>query len=191
MRCSPFTAVYDACVLYPAPVRDLLVRLAKSGLFRARWSDRIQEEWKRNLLANRPDLTRARLDRTSQRMDEAVPNSVVTGYESLIDGLTLPDPGDRHVLAAAIHCSASVIVTFDLKDFPAEAVAPFGIEAQHPDEFIENLMDLSVGVVVAGVQLQRSAMSQPRMTPDCLLKNFEKNGLTRTAKALLPYRTLL
>lgn len=132
MRSSPFTAIYDACVLYPAPLRDFLMWLGLSGRFHARWSPQIHDEWKRNLLINRPDLTSAQLDRTSGLMDLAIPDGLVTGHETLITGLTLPDADDRHVLAAAIRCNASVIVTFNEKDFPASALAPYGIEAQHP-----------------------------------------------------------
>ncbi|OUC50162.1 PIN domain-containing protein, partial [Eggerthia catenaformis] len=96
MRHSPFTAVYDACVLYPAPLRDFLMWLGLSGRFRARWSQAIHEEWKRNLLINRPDLTRVQVDRTSDLMDRAIPDGLVEGYEALVAGLTLPDPNDRH-----------------------------------------------------------------------------------------------
>jgi predicted nucleic acid-binding protein len=113
-----FTALYDSCVLYPAPLRDLLMWLALSDLFRARWSNDIHEEWIRNLLEDRPDLTRERLERTRDKMNSNIRDCLVTGYEPLIDGLTLPDPNDRHVLAAAIRASADVIVTFNLKDFP-------------------------------------------------------------------------
>ena len=127
MRHSPFTAVYDACVLYPAPLRDFLIWLGLSGRFRARWSAQIHDEWKRNLLLNRRDLIPEQLDRTSALMDRAIPDGLVTGHETLISGLNLPDPDDRHVLAAAIRSSASVIVTFNQKDFPAAALAPFGI----------------------------------------------------------------
>jgi hypothetical protein len=101
MTHSQFTVVYDACVLYPAPLRDFLMWLGLSGQFRARWSAQIHNEWKRNLLANRSDLTGEQLDRTSALMDKAIPDGLVTGYEPLIEGLTLPDADDRHVLAAA------------------------------------------------------------------------------------------
>lgn len=191
MRCSPFTAVYDACVLYPAPLRDLLVWLGMSGRFRARWTQQIHEEWKRNLLINRPDLTRAQLDATSAAMDRAVADSLVSNHESLIEGLALPDPDDRHVLAAAIRCSASVIVTFNLRDFPAEALDPFCIEAQHPDEFIDNLMDLDMGVVLKAAQNQRRALKRPPVNADDLLQTFMKVGLTRTAKALSTFKSVL
>jgi len=130
------TAVlYDACVLYPALLRDFLMWLGLSGCFRARWRRTIQDEWKRNVLRNRPGLSRAQLDRVSDLMDKAIPECLVEGYEALIADLHLPDPDDRHVLAAAIHGEASIIVTFNLRDFPREALAPFGIGALHPDDF--------------------------------------------------------
>lgn len=139
MKHSRFTALYDACVLYPAPLRDLLMWLGLSGLFRARWSSQIHGEWKRSLLANRLDLSAEQLDRTSQLMDEAIPDALVSGHETLIPNLVLPDPDDRHVLAAAVRCNADVIVTFNEKDFPADILQPLGIEAQHPDEFIDTV----------------------------------------------------
>lgn len=191
MRHSPFTAVYDACVLYPAPLRDFLMWLGLSGRFRARWSVRIHDEWKRNLLANRPDLTREQVDRTSALMDQAIPDGLVTGYEALLGGLTLPDPDDRHVLAAAIRCNASVIVTFNEKDFPAEALAPFGIEAQHPDEFAENLFDLDPAAVVAAARRQRAQLRNPPLDVDQYLAVLRRQGLVQTAKSLATYRAIL
>jgi predicted nucleic acid-binding protein len=131
-----FIALYDACVLYPAPLRDLLMYLALTDIFRAKWTNTIHEEWMRNVLANRPDLTLAQLERTRDLMNAQVRDCLVTGHEKIIPALTLPDPNDRHVLAAAIRASASVIVTYNLKDFPSKAIAEFEIEAQHPDEFI-------------------------------------------------------
>jgi hypothetical protein len=113
MKHSSFTAVYDACVLYPAPLRDFLMWLGLSGRFRARWSAQIHDEWKRNLLRNRGDLSGEQVDRTSALMDQAIPDGLVSGHEVIIEGLTLPDSDDRHVLAAAIRCNASVIVTFN------------------------------------------------------------------------------
>lgn len=135
MRCSPFTAVYDACVLYPAALRDLLMWLGLSGLYRARWTSQIHEEWKRNVLKNRPDLTSEQVDNTSTMMDQAIPDGLVTGYEELCSSLDLPDPDDRHVLAAAIRSKAEVIVTFNLKDFPSHILAAYDIEPMHPHFF--------------------------------------------------------
>lgn len=188
MRHSPFTAVYDACVLYPAPLRDFLMWLALSGRFRARWSAMIHDEWTRNVLANRPDVSRIQLDRTVALMDGAVPDALVTGHEPLIAGLVLPDANDRHVLAAAIRCNASVIVTFNEKDFPNEQLAPFGIESQHPDEFVSYLFDLDAAAVIAAAQRHRRTLRNPPMDVDGYLENLRRQGLVQTARALSQFK---
>jgi hypothetical protein len=191
MRHSPFTALYDACVLYPAALRDFLMCLGLSGCFRARWSRTIHDEWKRNLLINRPDLAKAQLDRTSDLMDRAIPDSLVEGYEDLIPALSLPDIDDRHVLAAAIRCGASVIVTFNARDFPPQALAPYGIEPQHPDEFVHNLMDLDAAAVTTAAQQQRARLKNPPIDVDTYLDILLRQGLVQTVKALWAYRAVL
>ncbi|WP_065617393.1 PIN domain-containing protein [Pseudomonas moraviensis] len=191
MRHSSFTAVYDACVLYPAPLRDFLMWLALSGLYRARWTQEIHHEWKRNLLKNRSDLTLEQLDRTSQLMDLAIPDACIDGYEDLVSGLTLPDENDRNVLAAAIRCGADVIVTFNLKDFPSCHLAPYGIEAQHPDEFVENLFHLDSAAVVAAAQSQRRQLKTPTVEVDKYLGFLQRQGLVESVKALGNYRAIL
>lgn len=133
---STFTAFFDANVFYGARLRSLIVFLAQTKLFRARWSEAIHEEWTRNLLANRPELKPQDLARTRQMMDAAVLDALVVGYEPLIPAMNLPDPDDRHVLAAAVVCRASCIVTFDLRHFPQEHLAPYGLHAIQPDEFL-------------------------------------------------------
>lgn len=134
-------AVLDACVLYPAPIRDLLMQLAKQDAFQARWSDDIHAEWITSLLADRDDLTPNQLARTRALMDQHVPDALVTGHVDLLPSLTLPDPNDRHVLAAAIVGGATVIVTFNLKDFPAGELAPYECRAVHPDDFLLEIAD--------------------------------------------------
>ena len=191
MRYSNFTAVYDACVLYPAPLRDFLMWLGLSGRFRARWSAQIHDEWKRSVLRDRPDLTVDQLNRTSALMDQAIPDALVSGHEALAENLRLPDPGDRHVLAAAIRCGASVIVTFNEKDFPPGALEPFGIEAQHPDQFIDNLFDLDPAAVIAAAQRQRRQLKNPPMTVDAYLDVLLRQGLAQTTQALSGYRAIL
>ncbi len=118
-------ALIDANVFYDAVVRDLLMQLALSGLIRPRWTQRINDEWTRNLLANRPDINPAQLDFTTTMMVRAVPDGLVGEFESLIGLLHLPDPNDRHVLAAAIKAEADVIITLNLKDFPQSALRPY------------------------------------------------------------------
>ncbi len=191
MRSSPFTAVYDACVMYPAPLRDFLMWLALFGRFRAHWSAQIHDEWKRNLIKNRPDLTAEQIDRTSDLMDRAIPEGLVTGHEVLIEGLTLPDPGDRHVLAATIRCHASVIVTFIERDFPADVLGAFGLEAQHPDLFVESLFDLDPAAVVAAAQRQRQQLKNPPIDVDRYLDILLRQGLTQTVKGLDGFRGVL
>ncbi len=176
-----FTAIYDACVLYPAPLRDLLVRLAITGKFRARWSDDIHDEWARNVLKNRTDLSIEQVTRTRELMNKAVPDSLVTGYSKLIEGLDLPDPNDRHVLAAAIKANAEVIVTFNLKDFPKEILDEFDIFAQHPDDFIDNVYDLSPQTVIATARQQRASLINPTMSAEEFIETLQANQLTNTA----------
>jgi predicted nucleic acid-binding protein len=122
--------LYDACVLYGNEVRDLLIRIAISGMVRAHWTDEILDETFGNLTANRPDLSPERLMVTRERMNAAVPGALVSGYETLVEALKLSDPDDRHVLAAAITAGATVIVTSNLNDFPAETLEQHGIEAK-------------------------------------------------------------
>ena len=133
---STFTAFFDANVFYGARLRSLILYLAQTKLFRARWSDAVHEEWARNLLKNRPDLKAGDLAKTRRLMDEAVLDALVTGYEPLIAAMDLPDPDDRHVLAAAVACKASCVVTFNLADFPPDRLAPYGLHAVHPDDFL-------------------------------------------------------
>ena len=178
-----FVVVYDAAVLYPAPLRDLLLRVARTGLVRAHWTEQILDECFRNILANRPDLV-ALLARTRELMNQAIPDVIVTGYQSLIDGLTLPDPDDRHVLAAAIRAGAQVIVTWNLKDFPADALAPYGIVSLDPDEFVVNLLDLAPAAIVSVVTEQAAALRSPPMSAGALIETLLQQGLARTVARL-------
>jgi len=132
------------------------------GPFSAKWTEQIHEEWIRNLLAARPDLNRVQLERTRQLMNAHVEDCLVTGYEHLIPSLELPDPDDRHVLAAAIACHADIIVTFDLRDFPAEVLGSFKVRAQHPDDFIVGLFESASRLVCTAVRRQRANLKRPR-----------------------------
>lgn len=185
------TAVYDANILYPAPLRDLFIRLAQTGLVQARWTETIHDEWLRNVLKDNPKLSAERLARTRTLMNEAVRDCLVTGYEDLIDSLTLPDPDDRHVLAAAIRADAEVIVTYNLKDFPPECLSRYDIEALHPDDFLIGLLDLSPSVVCAAVKRQRKSLRNPPKTIEELLTTLESQGLTQAVAHLRTFADLL
>lgn len=162
-----------------------------TGMFRAKWTDAIHDEWTRNLLANRPDLKPEQLDRTRKLMNTHVQDSLVTGYESLIPGLKLPDPDDRHVLAAAVRSGADVIVTFNLSDFPASALEPYNIEAQHPDEFLTHLLDLQPWIFCKAVREQREDLRNPTQTALELLETLERQSLPLTITRLREMAELL
>jgi hypothetical protein len=180
-----FTVVYDACVLYPASIRDLMVEIARTGLVRAKWTDRIHFEWINAVNRQRPDLDRARLERAAQLMNTAVLDCLVTGFESLEAGLSaLPDPDDRHVLAAAVHCGAQEIVTFNLRDFPKETLRPYGVCAIHPDAFVEHLLDLNAETVCEAVRRIRRRLTNPPRTAEEMIDSYERNGLAVSASVL-------
>ena len=181
-----FTAVLDADVLHPAAQRDLLVRLAQARLFTGRWTERILEEMERSVVARQPQHA-GKLGRTRELMCQAVPDCLVTGYEDLIGALSLPDPDDRHVLAAAIRCGAQVIVTNNQRDFPAAILDQYGIEAQTADQFLVHLVGLHPAIVAATLQRQADALDNPSLHLDELLDRLERNGLTRTVAELRRY----
>lgn len=182
-------AVYDSCVLYPAPLRDLLMWLAISDLFQAKWSEAIHDEWIRNVLKNRPDLTLEQLERTRQLMNAKVPDCLVTGYEPMIENLVLPDPDDRHVLAAAICARADVIVTFNLKDFPLAALKQHQIVAQAPDDFISGLIEQSPEAVMNVVRKHHESLVRPPKTWEKYLQTLRNQRLIRTVERLEQLRS--
>ena len=188
---SSFTALYDACVLYPAPLRDLLMHVAVTDLYRAKWTNAIHDEWIRNVLKNRPDLKLEQLQRTRDLMNTHVRDCLVTGYESLIEAVTLPDPDDRHVLAAAIRAGADLIVTFNLKDFPEEALKPYGIEAQHPDDFLMFQLDLAPNIVCAAAKRHRASLKNPPKDVEEYLVTLEAQGLVQTVTGLSKFTELI
>ena len=129
----PPVVLLDACTLYPAALRDVLMRMALHKLIQARWTHAIHDEWTNAVLRDRPDLSREKLQRTRELMDLHAEDSVVTGYEAKIDELELPDENDRHVLAAAIMAKAEVILTWNTKDFPVAKLKPYDIRTETPD----------------------------------------------------------
>lgn len=160
------------------------MQLALTDLFRARWSDLIHNEWIRNVLKERPDLTLEQLTRTKELMNSHVRNCLVTDYEYLIPSLELPDPEDRHVLAAAIKGSADVIVTFNLSDFPQATLEKYEIEAQHPDDFISDLIDLKPTKVTGAIEIIRQRLKNPPMLINEYLDTLLKQGLSVSVSML-------
>jgi predicted nucleic acid-binding protein len=186
-----FTVVFDACVLYPAPLRDLLMQLATARLFRVKWSHQIHDEWTRNLLKNRQDLTSEALQRTVECMNKALPDALVEGHEFLIDVIHLPDADDRHVVAAAIRGRADAIVTTNLRDFPASELEKHNLEAIHPDDFVSYQLDLDQGAVLECARVHRARLINPPKTPDEYLDTLLAQALPKTVSALASFKTLL
>lgn len=182
-----FTVVYDACVLYPAPLRDLLMRLALTDLFRARWSDQIHEEWINAVLRNRPDLSRAQLERTRSLMNAHVRDALVDGHQSLIPALELPDPDDCHVKAAAIKCGADLIITFNLDDFPEQTLSIYGLGACHPDLFLVDQLNLDAERVCMAMRQHRASLRNPPKTAEEYLVTLEEQGLSSFSQAVRHY----
>ncbi len=163
------------------------MQLALTDTFRAKWTGMIHDEWVRSVLRDRPGLKPEQLQRTRDLMDAHVRDCLITGYEDLIPALTLPDPGDRHVLAAAIKGGVNVIVTLNLKDFPLATLSPYGIEAQHPDEFVTHLLSLNPGAVCEAAKRQRASLKNPPKTAEEYLDGLARTGLNQTMVGLLGY----
>lgn len=188
---ASYTVILDACVMYPAPLRSYLMYLANTGLFRARWTDQIHDEWIRNLLKNNPDVVPENLERTRALMNANVPDCLVEGYEPLIVGLTLPDVDDRHVVAAAIKGQAESIITFNLKDFPLKELEPLGLSAIHPDEFLCDMFELDSSSCVKAAQQQRSSLKRPSMSQDEFLACLQKQKLPSFVSKLKSFKLML
>ena len=185
MPAEPRTvALLDACVLYPPSLRDLLMWLAAVGAYAPRLTEDIHPEWIRNVLADRQEVTSAQLDRTRRLMNQAGPDSLVSGYEALIPTLSLPDANDRHVLAAAIASGAAVIVTFNLSDFPAAALAAYGVEPLHPDVFLSALFDDEPDLFLRAVQTHRASLRNPPKDATGYVQTLKTNGLKGLALRL-------
>jgi predicted nucleic acid-binding protein len=186
-----YTALLDANVLYPMLLRDLLLSLAHADLYNAKWSVHIREELTRNLLKNFPDISATKVAQLTGLMETATPDCLVTGYEHLIEAIHLPDPTDRHVLAAAIAGRADAIVTSNQKDFPRNILEDFDIELQTPDEFVVNQLMLKDSVAVTAIKRMRQRWARPEITAFELIKLLEKRELPLTAAHLEKYVELI
>lgn len=176
-----FVVILDANVLYPAQLRDLLMRLSTKGIYQARWSLQILDEAFGAIQRDRPEIPPERLQRTRHLMMRAVPDGIVTGYEGLIPSFELPDPGDRHVVAAAVRAGAQVIVTQNLKDFPPDVLQPYGVEAKHPDVFLTEAMDIHERRFFAAISQMAASLRRPPKTESEIADDLERIGLVRVA----------
>jgi hypothetical protein len=188
---STFTALIDANVFYGTRLRSLVLFLAQTGTFRARWTDRIHNEWIAAVARNRPDLNSTALQRTRELMDAAVLDCLVRDYEQLAEAVHLPDEDDKHVLAAAIAARASVIVTFNLKDFPDEVLRRFGLHAKHPDEFMMDLESIDPEAFVEAVRDDFSHYRRPPITVERYAEDLRKAGVPMVAAHIAALKVLI
>ncbi len=184
-------AFLDASVLYPAPLRDLLLELAVSDLFRAKWSQTVHDEWIRALLRDRPDLTANRLERTRRLMDAHVRDAVVSGFEYLVPSIQLPDPDDRHVVAAAIQAGADLVVTANVRDFPVATLARHHLTAEHPDVFLTSLCRRVPVPFLQAVQRVRARLRNPPVSRREHLAILRRVGLNATVEEMLKRAAVL
>jgi hypothetical protein len=181
----------DASVLYSALLRDILVQAALEKAFTVHWSAEVQAEWRRALLANRPDLEEAKIARTLSLMENALPFAAVEGFHARIGELTLPDPDDRHVLAAAIHSGCGIVATFNLSDFPASVLAPYNVVAVHPDAFFTQVLEDAPMPFINALRTVRLRLRAPSYSIDEFLSLLLRHHLDTTAEALRPMFSLL
>ncbi|WP_315503763.1 PIN domain-containing protein [Actinomyces radicidentis] len=178
-----FSALLDACVLVPVALADTLLRVAEQGLYRPLWSTRIFDETVAAIEEVHPDLQAGAARRRTDLMDRAFQDASVSGWEGLLPVLSLPDPDDVHVLAAAIVGRADVIVTMNLKDFPQTLLEPYEIEVIGPDEFLLDQLDLAPDLVLEAVRRQAEDSRRPHVDLNALLEHLARCGVPQFAAA--------
>ena len=177
-----FTCVLDTNVLFPIYVRDLLFWLSYFDMFTPKWSKHIFDEWE--ALMKKKGINEKEILKSLSEAQGVFPDALVENYESLIQGLDLPDPKDRHVLAAAIKTNANVIVTNNLKDFPEKYLATFGLTAKNADDFITDIIDLNPPQAVEAFRNLAINKTDPDLDEYQILGIFRKHNLIETANYL-------
>ncbi|MCC6888922.1 MAG: PIN domain-containing protein [Hyphomicrobiales bacterium] len=185
MAFEPSVAVFDACILYPFHLRNVVVQAAVDRLVEARWTDAIHDEWIRNLAAGAPAIPAERLQTTRRLMNEVLPTAMVSGYENHMPAVNLPDPNDRHVVAAGIAASASVILTWNLRHFPAKELKKFGLRKETPDAFLSDLYDRVPDLMIGSLANARQNLTKTGTSATDfidILRHQQLVGLARCAQ---------
>jgi hypothetical protein len=189
MAFEPSVVVFDACILYPFHLRNIVVQAAVDRLVEARWTDAIHDEWIRNLAAGTPNIPIERLQTTRRLMNTALPAAISSGYEDLIPTVSLPDPNDRHVVAAAIAAGASVILTWNLRDFPATALKKHGLRRQTPDTFLADVYDQARDLAVSSLAHARRNLNKSRVSASDFIDIPGEQKLTQFVTQLEKHAT--
>ncbi len=183
--------VLDANVLYGSFLRDILLSLFFSGIYEAKWTEKITQEWVGHLLKNEPTITETKINRTLSLMSQIKPAALVYNYENYISHVNIPDKDDRHVVAAAIAAGAQKIVTWNLGDFPNKILKVFGVIAESPDKFISDLILDNPASIIPILKAMRERFKAPPLSVDDFFERLRKNRLNQTAKQLERYHDLL
>ncbi len=189
MAFEPAVVIFDACILYPFHLRNIVVQIAVDRLVDARWTDEIHDEWIRNLAANVPSIPIERLQITRHLMKDALPHAMVSAYLGHICAVTLPDPNDRHVVAAGIAGGASVILTWNLRDFPVRELKKHGLRRQTPDAFLVDLYDTAPDLTLASLANARRNLSKTRVSASGFVDILKNQKLTQLSDRIAKHLT--
>jgi PIN domain len=181
---EPSVAVFDACILYPFHLRNIIVQAAVDRLVEARWTEAIHDEWIRSVTMRTPEIPSQRLERTRQLMNRALPRATVTGYEHHLTAVRLPDPNNRHIVAAAIAGRASLILTWNLRHFPPNELKKYGLERETPDAFLSGLYDRVPDLTVGSLSNARRNLSRTQVSISEFLDILEGQNLKSLAKRI-------
>jgi predicted nucleic acid-binding protein len=189
MAFEPSVAVFDACILYPFHLRNIVVQAAVDRLVEARWTDEIHEEWIRKLAGSTPAISFERLQTTRRLMNDALLAATVSGYRDHIPAVSLPDPDDRHVVAAAIAASASTILTWNLRDFPVKELKKFGLRRETPDAFLADLYDKIPDLTIGSLANARRNLSKTRISASEFIHILNNQKLILLARRVQKHLT--
>jgi hypothetical protein len=182
MAFEPPVAILDACILYPFHLRNIVVQAAVDRLVEARWTDQIHDEWIRNLATDTPIIPIERLQITRRLMNDALPTAMVSRYQHHVPAVNLPDPNDRNVVAAAIVAAASIILTWNLRHFPAKELKKFSVRRETPDAFLSGLYDEIPDLVVGSLANARRNLSKSGVSPLDFIDILRNQRLARLAQ---------
>ncbi|WP_127845318.1 PIN domain-containing protein [Psychroflexus aestuariivivens] len=177
-----FKCVLDTNVIYPIEIRDLLFWFAYFDMFTPKWSEHIFDEWKD--VMKRKGISDEEATKRTEKANLAFPDALVKNYSGLIPHLTLPDPKDCHVLAAAIKTNANLIVINNIKDFPKDYLANFGLRAKTADDFLTDVIDLNLDQAIKAFKQLVLNRRNPNLDEFEVLKILRKQGLKNTADFL-------
>jgi hypothetical protein len=181
MAFEPAVAVVDACILYPFHLRNIVVQAAVDGLVEARWTDEIHDEWMRSVASRTPAVSMARLQNTRRLIDDALPAAMVTGYKHHVAAVHLPDPDDRHVVAAGIAAGATLILTWNLRDFPVKELQKFGLLRETPDTFLSDLYDRVPDLVISSLASARENLTSTQVSAADFINILDRQRLVQLA----------